>query len=92
MDITSGGVTRIITSLEKKGFIKREISPIDRREIIVNLTPDGEKLANDVRKASIEIHEEIIQSYNFENLECILDGIDDLVSALKLWLNKRENG
>ncbi len=90
MDITSGGVTRIIPSLEKKGFIQRDISPNDRREIIVTLTEEGQKIAANVRKASIKIHEEIMDNFQFQKMDCVLEGIDELVEALDKWLKSRD--
>ena len=91
MDITSGGVTRIITSLEKKGFIQRDISLSDRREIIVTLTEKGQKIAGDVRSASIKIHEEIIENFEFQKMDCVLEGIDELIEALDKWLKTRDD-
>ncbi|WP_257347007.1 MarR family winged helix-turn-helix transcriptional regulator [Pseudalkalibacillus decolorationis] len=42
------GVTRMIFTLEKKGYIRRETCPNDKRSVKVYLTEDGRKLGNDV--------------------------------------------
>ncbi len=41
-------VTRILDLLQKKGFIKREPHPEDRRCFIVKLTEKGRKITNDI--------------------------------------------
>ncbi|MBM7583622.1 DNA-binding MarR family transcriptional regulator [Bacillus pakistanensis] len=51
------GVTRMLSTLEKKGYIRREICSSDRRSVEVYLTEDGRKLGNDV----IPINKTIIQ-------------------------------
>ncbi len=43
MLIKSGNRTMILDSLEDKGFVKRVFSKNDRREIIIELTPSGQK-------------------------------------------------
>ena len=40
---SSGRVSALLASLEKKGYITREIDPSDRRNILVNLTEAGRR-------------------------------------------------
>jgi MarR family transcriptional regulator, organic hydroperoxide resistance regulator len=54
------GITRMLSTLEKKGYIRRDICPNDRRSVEVYLTEDGRKLGNDV----IPINQNIIQLIN----------------------------
>ncbi len=44
MGITVSAVTQIITGLEKKSLIRREMDPDDRRAVLVFLTGDGQKI------------------------------------------------
>ena len=44
MGITVSGITQIITGLEKKQLIRREMDPDDRRAVLVSLTDDGRKI------------------------------------------------
>jgi DNA-binding MarR family transcriptional regulator len=41
LGVATGHVTRIVDSLEDKGWIERDRSAYDRREILLRLTPDG---------------------------------------------------
>lgn len=42
--LDSGTLTPLINKLIKKGFIQKEKSPVDERELIISLTSDGIKL------------------------------------------------
>jgi MarR family transcriptional regulator, 2-MHQ and catechol-resistance regulon repressor len=46
--IPSGSVTYVVDKLEKKGLIQRELSPEDRRSVIVKLTDTGQALFDDI--------------------------------------------
>jgi len=41
---SGGNMTMVIDNLEKRGLVKRERSQEDRRQVIVHLTKDGDKL------------------------------------------------
>ncbi len=48
-------VTRIIDLLAKKGLVERRMADDDRRKFLVFLTPDGEKLYEQMLPAVVEI-------------------------------------
>ncbi|MEU8031234.1 MarR family transcriptional regulator [Streptomyces sp. NPDC049099] len=48
MQLTTGAVTKRVAALERKGWVRREVVPEDRRQVLVCLTPEGEKRALDV--------------------------------------------
>ncbi|WP_053228345.1 MarR family winged helix-turn-helix transcriptional regulator [Spirochaeta cellobiosiphila] len=50
MGITVSAVTQIITDLEKKNYIGRQMDPHDRRAVNVYLTEDGEAILKSSRK------------------------------------------
>jgi len=45
MNVSSARIAQALNSIEKKGFITREIDTNDRRKIIVKLTPEGKSEA-----------------------------------------------
>ena len=44
--VTSGAITNRVGRLEKRGWVKREVDPNDRRQVLVSLTSEGLKQAN----------------------------------------------
>ncbi len=90
LDITSGGVTRILTSLEDKGIIKRRISPEDRRSIDVHLTKKGIEMVNHIRQASYDLHAEILSHIDPEHRQPVLNAIEELIKAIDHWVLTHE--
>jgi MarR family transcriptional regulator, 2-MHQ and catechol-resistance regulon repressor len=56
--VTSGGITYTIDKLEAKGYLNRVASPEDRRIIYAEITPEGNKLIQNIFPS----HAEVIQS------------------------------
>lgn len=50
---TKGELTGIVDRLEKKGLVRREVPPEDRRSFLAVLTPEGEKVFEEVFPAHI---------------------------------------
>ncbi len=89
LDITPGGVTRIITGLEEKGIVERRIDPEDRRGINVILTGKGEEIVHNIREASLELHAEIIDSIEPDNRESVIEAMEQLINAINSWIETR---
>ncbi len=86
LDITPGGVTRIVTSLEEKGIVKRSIAPEDRRGIKVKLTKKGERIVKEMKQASIELHKDIMSHIEPKYRDAVINAIELLVEAINNWL------
>lgn len=39
--VTSGAITNRVAQLEKRGWVRRDVSASDRRQVLVSLTPEG---------------------------------------------------
>ncbi|OLP16505.1 MarR family transcriptional regulator [Leptolyngbya sp. 'hensonii'] len=46
--VTKGTLTGIVDRLEKKGLVRREVPPEDRRCFVIVLTPEGERVFEEV--------------------------------------------
>ena len=60
---TPASMSRMIDNLVKNGFLQRETSDVDRRQVTLSLTPEGEVVSKRVRRGM----ESRLQSY-LENL------------------------
>lgn len=73
------GVSRTFSEFEKKGLIKREINPNNKREYITTLTDKGQKTAKFLEKKELEWDEMIS-----EELDLTHDELMSLLSKLSL--------
>jgi DNA-binding MarR family transcriptional regulator len=74
MEISTARVAAALNGLEKKGLVRREIDPSDRRRILVDLTDEGHRRAD-------EISDHMVRGVYllFENL-----GLEDSRDLLRL--------
>ncbi len=47
--VTRATVTGVVDSLERRGYVRRQPNPSDRRSVIIELTPDGLAVVAEVR-------------------------------------------
>ncbi|MEE9449106.1 MAG: MarR family transcriptional regulator [Ignavibacteriaceae bacterium] len=88
MNLSPSRLTRIIDGLVKKAYINREIDPNDRRNMRVNLSRRGKQLVQQLNKAYVDIHNEILEDIDASQHEPIITSMDHLLSALEKWLKK----
>ncbi len=91
LDLTPGGVTRVITLLEKKGLIKRRISPDDRRSINVHLTKKGKEMVAKLQQEASKMHEEIFAKLDNPSREKLVWSIEKLLNIIDAWLDSNKN-
>ena len=87
LDLSGSRLTRILDTLEKKGYLIRSIDPNDRRSISVRLTKKGVELSSVLEKHYIEIHEEILRGIPTSMHEALISGLENLLKSLDEWLN-----
>ena len=47
--VTRATVTGVLDSLERRGYVRRSANPSDRRSLLVELTPDGRRVLQELR-------------------------------------------
>ncbi|MCI1902422.1 MAG: winged helix DNA-binding protein [Bifidobacteriaceae bacterium] len=67
MEISSARVAAALNGLEKKGLIKREIDPSDRRRILVGLTDEGSERAQEISEHMVDSIRELFASLGLED-------------------------
>jgi len=88
MNLSPSRLTRIIDGLVNKEYILREIDPNDRRNMRVCLSRKGQLLVQQLNKAYIEIHREILQDIEVEQHKPLIAAMTQLLSALEKWIAK----
>lgn len=90
MNLSPSRLTRIIDGLVKKKYIRRDIDPNDRRNMKVNLSTKGKLLVQQLNKAYVDIHEEILMDIDPSQHEQLIVAMTHLLEALEKWLEKTE--
>lgn len=65
--LSSGRMANILSSLEKKGFIRRETDLLDRRQVFVYLTQDGEHSIIKTYDDAIDYYVKFLESLGEED-------------------------
>ena len=82
LNITSGGVTKIVGQLEVQGILRRDMDPEDRRGILVSLTSKGKSLIHKLHKVTDDYYASMFSGLSDHEKEKILSG---LVSLNEAW-------
>jgi DNA-binding MarR family transcriptional regulator len=88
MNLSPSRLTRIIDGLVQKEYIIREIDPNDRRNMKVSLSKKGQLLVQQLNKAYIDIHKEILQDIDEDQHQPLITAMTHLLSALEKWIAK----
>ena len=91
LEISAGRVTHILTSLENKKYITRRSDQADKRNHLVDITPESRKFINQLTKKHIELHQNILNDLSDENKEIVYHVMSELISALDEWSQKNKN-
>ena len=63
------GVTRLVDRLEAKGIVARGDSPVDRRAVLVKVTPRGDHLTPDLRAGFLRAQHRLLAGFEPEDIE-----------------------
>nr|WP_244564754.1 homoprotocatechuate degradation operon regulator HpaR [Rhizobium sullae] len=81
--ILAPSLTRMIRSLEERGFIAKHKDEADGRRVLLSLAPPGRSLIDEVMPDSRRVYAEIDARFGAGRVEDLLDMLDDL-AAIKL--------
>ena len=80
--ISRASVTSLLDSLEKRGFVKRQPHPSDRRMLLIELTASGRQVANQFRPI-VHQHQKVwLNALNEEQQEQLIQTLHRLQSSL----------
>jgi DNA-binding MarR family transcriptional regulator len=88
MKLSPSRLTRIIDGLVEKEYVIREIDNNDRRNMKVSLSNRGKSLVNQLNKAYVDIHREILQDIEESQHTPLITALMHLLAALDKWLAK----
>lgn len=80
--VTSGAITNRLTRLEERGWIRREICPDDRRQVIVTLSVAGKAQADKLISIKSEAEGRFFAGVPQETLERLNDDLRELLLSV----------
>ncbi len=88
MNLTPSRITRLITSLEKKGLIIRELDLEDRRNVRVMINPKNQKFVEKMDRKHTELHAEILSQMPSKKVDQAIKSIENLYEVFAKWADK----
>ncbi|NUN69206.1 MAG: MarR family transcriptional regulator [Bacteroidetes bacterium] len=84
--LSGSRLTRILSSLEKRGYLQRVIDTEDRRSITVHLSRKGIDLAQRLEERYLQIHQEILNGIPKDLQGPLISGMHNMLASLRKWL------
>lgn len=79
--ISKGAVSKMLSALEQKGYLKREISQQNRRFLTITLTPAGLEIVGKLEGIVNEIFMKLIDQMGRENAEQFINSANQFADA-----------
>jgi MarR family transcriptional regulator for hemolysin len=79
----AASITRTMDILVKKGYIKREINPRDRRSTLISLTPSGLKTTNAVNEVALANRAAALKGISVEKIAEMKNILHQIMDNLK---------
>jgi MarR family transcriptional regulator, organic hydroperoxide resistance regulator len=83
LKVTPSNVTGIIDRLSEQGLVLRQNNPLDRRMLMLQLTPEGEKLISSLRERRVSNMLAILNGLPEDDLKIINTGFTLMAEAVK---------
>jgi DNA-binding MarR family transcriptional regulator len=65
-------ISALLSELEGKGLLERQIDPQDRRRVQLTLSPDGKKLHDSIRERSLSLSSERLSKLTSDELRTLI--------------------
>jgi len=83
LELSSGGMTKMLKRLEQLGFVKRGSDPDDRRGKLVRLTPKGKRVEAEAFAAILANTHRLLDSASRDDLHTIDDAMRRLLDIIE---------
>ncbi len=76
-------ITRLIDGLEKRGLVRREADPNDRRRSLIYLTDDGRQFMTSIFPAVLEERERLFAGISEAEIEMFVEVLDKIEQNIR---------
>lgn len=80
--VTNGNVTALVDRLVRDGLLERQVSPTDRRALVVRMTPRGRMVFEQVAPSHADWLADLMAGMNREHVECLYGHLAELKASL----------
>lgn len=81
--VTAGAITNRVARLEAQGWVRRDIDPTDRRQVLVTLTPDGERHAEKILSIKTTAEQRLLGNAPPDAIERMSRDLRNLLLAIE---------
>ncbi|MBO0732635.1 MAG: MarR family transcriptional regulator [Acidimicrobiaceae bacterium] len=81
--VTSGAITNRVARLEQRGWVRRDIDPHDRRQVLVSLTEQGEARAEQLHATKTESEQQVFAGLDRDTIERMSADLRTLLVSLE---------
>lgn len=78
--ILAPSLTRMIRSLEERGFISKHKDKADGRRVLLRIAPAGETIIREVMPDSRKIYQDLENRFGRERMDILLELLDELAT------------
>lgn len=82
MHITTGTTTTVLDTLERKGLVRRQADPDDRRRTLVDVTPEAQDVLDRLLPEVQQAARGVLGGFSDERLQALLDTLADVRAAI----------
>lgn len=83
LSLEKSTVSRLLTGLEKRGWIERDRNPADRRIVEIQLTDIGKQAANTLSDARQLKFDQVLSAIPESRRDDVIDALNVLVEAIR---------
>lgn len=83
LKIAPSAVSRMLRNLSERGFIDRKVDENDRRNTYVSLTPEGERVREEVAQKMNEMTENVLDKMGHEDTKKLIKLINKLANLVE---------
>jgi DNA-binding MarR family transcriptional regulator len=80
---TTGAMTKLVDRLQRSGLVERRPDPHDRRGVLVQLTPEGNRTTNAAGRVYIAGRRRILKRLDEREAKRVHKGLERLLEALE---------
>jgi len=81
--VTAGAMTNRVARLEKQGWVRRDVDPADRRQVLVTLTPAGQQRADNILAIKTTAEQRLLGQADPAAIERMGEDLRNLLLAIE---------